>query len=295
MKKQIAGLVFSGLACTAINVSAEEDRELRQKVEALEAKIADLEGRSKNEEHDDSHGFDSHKFHGGITLKQDNFFGFQTIVDAGYEVADNIDFMFYAWLWTNPNFGKSSVVTVDSSGNENNVGGQGLWTEFGIGLNFRFFDNTLSVNPNIGMLNGSLLSSRVIGKDIRAGEGVVPNLVVNYDNDYVTANLYVAYYLATRGPRARDFLHNWISVGVKPALFGFDKVLPINSVGIHWEHLWAAKNRIDSSLEGVVYNWVGPYIEFGLPKNLALRFAGGFDVKDDVSSNFYQASIKLDF
>ena len=101
--------------------------------------------------------------------------------------------------------------------------------------------------------------------------------------------------MATRGPRARDFLHNWINVGVKPALFDLGGILPVNSVGIHWELLWAAKNRIDSSLEGVVYNWVGPYIEFGLPKNLALRFAGGFDVKDDVSSNFYQASIKLDF
>ncbi|WP_350282188.1 DUF6733 family protein [Nitrosomonas sp.] len=294
MKKQIAGLVLLGLACTATSVSAEEDRELRQKVEALEAKIADLEGRSENEEHGDSHGFDKHKFHGGVVLKQDAFFGFQTILDAGYEVADNIDFTFYSWLWTNPNFGKSSVVS-GPTGDTVNAGGQGLWTEFGIGLNFRFLDNTLSINPNIGMLNGSLLSSEVVGKDIRAGEGVVPNLVVNYDDDYFTANLYVAYYMATRGPRARDFLHNWINVGVKPALFGVGKALPINSVGIHWEHLWAAKNRIDSSLEGVVYNWVGPYIEFGLPKNLALRFAGGFDVKSDVSNNFYQASIKLNF
>lgn len=294
MKKQMVGLVLLSLACTATNVYAQGDRELRQKVEALEAKVAELEGRSGSEGHGDKHGFDRHKFHGGVILKQDNFFGFQTIIDAGYEVADNIDFTFYSWLWTNPNFGQSSVVS-GPRGDSVNSGGKGLWTEFGIGLNFRFFDNTLSINPNIGMLNGSLLSSEVVGKDIRAGEGIVPNLVVNYDNNYVTANLYVAYYMATRGPRARDFLHNWINVGVKPALFGVDKTLPINSVGIHWEHLWAAKNRIDSSLEGVVYNWVGPYIEFGLPKNLALRFAGGFDMKGNVSSNFYQASIKLDF
>ncbi|HRQ05616.1 MAG TPA: hypothetical protein PK580_06590 [Nitrosomonas halophila] len=289
MKKQIAGLVALGFACATANVSAQGDSELRMKVEALEAKVAELEGHSEG-----GHGFDSHKFHGGVTLKQDTFFGFQTILDAGYEIADGIDFTFYSWLWTNPNFGRSSVVS-GPDGDVVNSGGNGLWTEFGIGLNFRFLDNALSINPNIGMLNGSLLSSEVVGKDIRAGEGVVPNLVVNYDDDYFTANLYVAYYMATRGPRARDFLHNWINVGVKPALFDLGGILPINSVGIHWEHLWAAKNRIDSSLEGVVYNWVGPYIEFGLPKNLALRFAGGFDVKDDVSSNFYQASIKLDF
>lgn len=286
MKKQIAGLVALGFACATANVSAQGDSELRMKVEALEAKVAELEGHSGG----DGHGFDLQKFHGGVTLKQDAFFGFQTILDASYEIADDIDFTFYSWLWTNPNFGRSSVV-----GDDVTAGGSGLWTEFGIGLNFRFLDDALSINPNVGMLNGTLLSSRVIGKDIRAGDGVVPNLVINYDDDYFTANIYGAYYLATRGPRARDFVHNWISVGVKPALFDMGGVLPINSVGVHWEHLWAAVNRIDKASEGVVYNWVGPYVEFGLPKNIALRFAGGFDVKGDVSSNFYQASIKLDF
>jgi hypothetical protein len=290
MKKQIVGLVALGLACTAASVFAQGDSELRFKVEALEAKVAELEGHSGG----DGHGFDSQKFHGGVTLKQDAFFGFQTIMDASYEIADDIDFTFYTWLWTNPNFGRSSVVS-GPDGDMVNSGGTGLWTEFGIGLNFRFLDDALSINPNVGMLNGALLSSETVGKDIRAGEGVVPNLVINYDDDYFTANMYLAYYLATRGPRARDFLHNWVSVGVKPALFDLGGVLPINSVGVHWERLDAIKNRIDSANEGVVYNWVGPYIEFGLPRDLALRFAGGFDTVGDVSSNFYQASVKLNF
>src|SRR5690606_14662723 len=111
MKKQIASLAVLGLACAAVNVSAQGDRELRLKVEALEAKVAELEGRSESDGHNDDHGFDRHKFHGGVILKQDTFFGFQTIVDAGYEIADNIDFTFYSWLWTNPNFGQSSVVS----------------------------------------------------------------------------------------------------------------------------------------------------------------------------------------
>jgi len=287
--KKMVGLVALGFTYVTADVSAQGDRELRMKVEALEAKVTELERHSEG-----GHGFDSHKFRGGITLKQDTFFGFHTALDAGYEITDNIDFAFYSVLWTNPNFGRSSVVS-GPDGDVVNSGGMGLWTEFGIGLNFRLFDDALNINPNVGMLNGSLLSSETVGGNIRAGEGFVPNLVVNYDDSDFTANLYVGYYMATRGPRARDFLHNWINVGVKPALFDLGGILPVNSVGIHWELLWAAKNRIDSSLEGVVYNWVGPYIEFGLPKNLALRFAGGFDVKDDVSSNFYQASIKLDF
>ena len=287
MKKQIAGLAALGLACTTAGVFAQGDSQLRYKVEALEAKVAELEGRSDG----DGHGFDTSKFGGGVTLKQDGFFGFQTIVEGTYEIADNVDFAFYSWLWTTPNFGRSSVV-----GDNVTAGGTGLWTEFGIGLNFRFLDDALSINPNVGMLNGALLSPEVVGKDIRAGEGVVPNLVINYNDDYFTANMYLAYYMATRGERARDFLHNWVSVGIKPALFHAGGVLPINSVGIHWERLDAIKNRIvGSAAEAVVYNWIGPYIEFGLPRDLALRFAGGFDTEGDVSSNFYQASVKLDF
>ena len=75
MKKQIAGLVALGLTCTTASVFAQGDSELRFKVEALEAKVAELEAHSGG----DGHGFDPQKFHGGVTLKQDAFFGFQTI------------------------------------------------------------------------------------------------------------------------------------------------------------------------------------------------------------------------
>ncbi|SFW14152.1 hypothetical protein SAMN05216414_102126 [Nitrosovibrio sp. Nv17] len=238
------------------------------------------------------HGFDSSKFHGGVTLKQDAFFGFQTILDAGYEITDHIDFTFYSWLWTSPNFGRSRVIS-GPNGTQVDAGGNGLWTEVGMGLNFHFLQRRISINPQVGILNGALLSSQVIGRGIRAAEGVVPSLTINYDDDYFTGQGYIAYYAAIRDERARDFIHNWVNVGVKPALFNLRNI-PISSVGVHWEHLRFHVDRIDGN-PGTLYNWIGPYVEFALPLHLALRFAAGVDLKGDVADEFYQASIKMHF
>jgi hypothetical protein len=275
---------------------AQKDDEFKKKPEAAGARVASVEGSAADtgwqEADGGGHGFERKKFHGGITLKQDAFFGFQTILDAEYEVLDNIDFTFYSWLWTSPNFGRSRVVS-GPNGTQVDAGGNGLWTEVGMGLNFHFLNHALSINPQIGMLNGALLSSRIVGRGIRAAEGVVPSMTINYNDDHFTGQAYLAYYLAIRDERARDFIHNWISLGVKPALFNF-KNTPVSSVGVHWEHLRFHKDRIEGNT-GTVYNWIGPYIEFALPMSLALRFSAGADLKGDVSKEFYQASIKLHF
>src|SRR6185312_6515847 len=248
-KKYLSLCLFIGAAFMSFNALAlaQTEDELRKKLELLEARIAELEGRLENQEaqdvrgkghhggvnlkrapssgvahpahaqtegesrksevkeikeasvahmkghaeggwqatHDKDHGFDKEKFHGGVTLKQDSFFGFQTILDAGYEVADNIDFTFYSWLWTSPNFGRSRVVA-GPNGMQVDAGGNGLWTEVGMGLNFRLFNDTLSINPQFGILNGALLSSRIVGRGIRAAEGVVPSITFNYDNGFFT-------------------------------------------------------------------------------------------------------------
>ncbi|SET42391.1 hypothetical protein SAMN05216412_10698 [Nitrosospira multiformis] len=278
------------------NPAAPAHGEIGDKLPVVKTKVADVkpfldengwqEGGSKG------HGFDRKKFHGGVTLKQDAFFGFQTILDAGYEITDNIDFTFYSWLWTSPNFGRSRVVA-GPDGMQVDAGGNGLWTEVGMGLNFRFFDDALSINPQIGVLNGALLSSRIVGRGIRAAEGVVPNITINYDDDYFTGQGYFAYYAAIRDERARDFIHNWVSLGVKPALFNL-KNFPVNSVGVHWEHLRFHVDRIDGA-PGTLYNWIGPYVELALPMHLALRFAAGADLKGEVANEFYQASIKMHF
>ena len=268
------------------------------KPQTLKKKVADVEGHPEKEGWDSAssgghgHGFDSKKFHGGVTLKQDAFFGFQTILDAGYEITDHIDFTFYSWLWTSPNFGRSRVIS-GPDGTQVDAGGNGLWTEVGMGLNFHFFNDALSINPQIGILNGALLSSQVVGRGIRAAEGVVPSLTINYDDDHFTGQAYFAYYAAIRDERARDFIHNWVNVGVKPALFNL-KNIPVNSVGVHWEHLRFHVDRIDGN-PGTLYNWIGPYVELALPLHLALRFAAGADLKGDVADEFYQASIKMHF
>jgi hypothetical protein len=220
-------------------------------------------------------------FYGSVSLNQDTFFGFYPVLAAGYEVADDIDFTFYSILWTTPSFSAGALSAEEGSA----PNGGGLWTEVGVGANFRFMDDQISLNPQLGLLNGGLLSQR--GRPLM-GEGIVPNLTANYDGDYVEAEIYFGYYLALRSPRTADFIHYWANAGAKP--FGADSLL---SVGIHWEHLRLA--RLAEGDAADIYKWIGPYVSFNLPRGVSLQFAGGLDIEDSGMTDFYKASIGMDF
>jgi hypothetical protein len=220
-------------------------------------------------------------FSASITLNQDAFFGFYPILGAGYEVADGIDFTFYSIIWTTPSFG---------------IGGSGfgLWTEVGLGANFRLLDDAISINPQLGLLNGTLLS----GSDTAlAAEGIVPNLTVDYDGEYAEAEFYFGFYLSLRGETANrnDFIHYWAYGGVKPLAFLGGKAAGLLTVGLHWEQL----RRQVVSGEGDsanIYRWIGPYVAFALPNDISLRFGAGWDLESENGGpDFYKASIGMSF
>jgi hypothetical protein len=211
-----------------------------------------------------------------VSLKQDSFFGFHTILGASYRMNQRMDFTFYSILWTTPLFGFDPV----------NAPGLGLWTEVGTGFNFRFLNDKLSFNPQIGVLNGTLLSGAV-GSRVRSFEGVVPNFTTNWDGDYTEAEAYFGYYLATRGNDRSDFVHWWINGGIKPFADSRDWK-QIISTGLHYENLVATRAN------ATVYAWLGPYVQFKLPNDLSLRFATGWDTANS-NQDFYQATVSYSF
>ena len=72
----------------------------------------------------------------------------------------------------------------------------GNWTEFGIRANFQAADG-LSINPQIGLLGGNLLSSGT-GELAIFGNGIVPNLTVNLLKENVEGQFYFGLYSALR-------------------------------------------------------------------------------------------------
>ncbi len=215
-----------------------------------------------------------------IALNQDVFFGFYPTLAASYAISDRLDFTFYSILWTTADFSFTN--------------GQGLWTEVGLGLNANFMDGALNVNPQIGILNGSLLSGAGAPPTPRAAafEGVVPNVTINYDDGLFESEFYMGYYIGTRGPASNDFLHWWYNAGVRP-LAGSGGVGEIFSTGVHFEHLRLTSSNLAGP--GNVYMWLGPYVNFTLPNDVGLWFGAGWDVSSGQNSDFYKASISYSF
>ncbi|TVQ03187.1 MAG: hypothetical protein EA381_01940, partial [Planctomycetaceae bacterium] len=153
-------------------------------------------------------------FAASLGFNQDTFFGNYTTLFAGVAINELVDFTFYSILWHTDLFASPSV---QADGTLARTEGVGLWTEFGFGLNFKALDGGLNINPQIGILSGSLLSSGMTDT-ARVFDGLVPNLTINYDDTFLESEFYMGYYVATRGARANnnDYLHWWTNAGIKP-------------------------------------------------------------------------------
>ena len=235
-------------------------------------------------------------FAGTIGLNQDLFFGNYTTVYGGYAITDRTDFTFYSILWHTDLFvGGPGGLAGTSAATLDGLDGIGLWTEFGAGLNFKRLGGALNINPQLGILNGMLLSNAGDpARDTapRAFEGVVPNITVNYDDTFTEAEFYMGYYLATRSDRAfqADFLHWWINGGIKPWGDSNDWK-QIISTGLHYENLRATAGDASN-----LYAWLGPYVQFSLPNGLGARFSAGWDVDRKIfSDDFYKVNVTYDF
>ncbi len=223
-----------------------------------------------------------------VSLNQDSFFGFYPIATGSYEANDKIDYTFYGIFWTTPSFGTG--------------GGGGLWTEFGGGVNFKTFGGKLNFNPQLGILNGKLLSA---GDFAMALEGFVPNITVNLDTEKVEGQFYLGSYLAARTgerlntetqrlepvPVQNNFLHWWANAGYR-----FPKVI---STGLHYEALGFYPSGTGRPPSADLYRWLGPYVQANLSENFSIRFTAGANVLDrpatDGNGSFYKMSATYSF
>lgn len=234
-----------------------------------------------------AYGGDS-RFSATIGFNQDTFFGNYTTAAAGYAINERVDATFYSILWHTDFFSQSGLGAVDG------IQGTGLWTEFGGGLNFKFLDGALNVNPQFGILNGALLSSGAAGvvNEPAVFDGVVPNLTVNYGDSLIQSQLYAGYYIGTRGVDQNDFIHWWYNAGVSP--WGeCNNWLSTLSAGVHYEMLaQTAPGTADN-----LYQWLGPYMQVALPNGFTMRYSAGANIDDGagLGDNFYKVNLGYSF
>jgi hypothetical protein len=209
-----------------------------------------------------------------VAMNQDVFFGFYPSVSGATPLSKDLDFSFYGTFWTTPNFGTGSN------------GGGSLWTEIGVGANFKMMDGKLGINPQIGITNGVLQTGANRGV---LADGLIPSLTVNLNSESIEGQIYAGYYLGLRerSPSVNNFLHYWILAGYK-----FSNSI---SAGIHFEQLNASNVPVTGeSRSGNYYTWYGPYIQFTSKGGYALRFSGGMatygseDVKEATLVGAYE-------
>jgi hypothetical protein len=210
------------------------------------------------------------KVSAGLILNLDAFFGFTPMMTFGYSLSDTDAVTAYGIQW---GAGTGSA--------------WGQWTEVGIGYNKTV--GNFDINPQLGFTMGSLLSSGAAQEGV-IGDGIVPNLTVNYSSEKFEGQFYFGYYAAltdnTQSENAtNNYVHYW-------ANFGY-KVSPYFSFGAHYEELYLSGGSINGGgdldrLDG--YQWIGPYLQVQ-KGNAGLRFSfGANNVGDDgfAQNDFYK-------
>jgi len=223
-----------------------------------------------------------------VLLNQDAFFGFYPSFNGLIPIGDNIDFSFYGILWTTPSFSSTAIAGGATSGAD-------LWTEFGAGVAIHTMGGNLIIKPQLGITNGALLSGGVIdetetptGTGGNFADGIVPSLTMNYSDDAFEAEFYGGYYAALRNRNdipALDFLHTWVNAGAK--------VSDNFSLGGHYELLSNTRNNGGDT--SVVYQWLGPYVQFSTDNGFFARFTAGADIEEGGDGDFYKLTAGFSF
>lgn len=221
---------------------------------------------------------DTDKVSVGLSLNHDAFFGFNPMMTFGYALSDTDTFTAYGIQW---GAGTGSA--------------WGQWTEFGIGYNKTV--GNFNINPQLGFTMGSLLSSGATQRGV-IGDGIVPNLTVNYGTDLLEGQFYFGYYAALSNTTelvaapplqaTNNYVHYWANLGVKVTSF--------LSIGGHFEELYLSGGDInggDTLDRADGYVWLGPYLQFS-KGNAGLRFSFGGNLADEderfAPNDFYKLS-----
>jgi hypothetical protein len=214
----------------------------------------------------DSQAQEAKQFNFSVALNSDQFFGFYPTFQGSYGFSDKTALTFYGIHWgggTGANWGN--------------------WTEFGLGANFQVADG-ISINPQVGILSGNLLSSGTAGPAI-FGDGIVPNLTINLLREKVEGQFYYGYYAPLRDKSPTNppgttlsYIHYWLNLGYR--------VNDVFSFGAHYETLInSGGSNVEVSSD--VYQWLGPYIQFTKPSGGPFaRFSFGTDLVEGNDSFF---------
>lgn len=200
--------------------------------------------------------------------------GFYPIFFGNFETNKKFDITMYSIFWTNTAFGNQET-------------GGDLLLEVAAGVGFKVLENKLYLNPSLGFANGRWLSN---SPGTRIGEGIIPSLYINYGDNLIDFEGYLAYYKSIRNSGdvlTKDFVLNWLAPGIKIS----NRVV----IGAFYETLDLTRNEGGPTLQ--IYQWLGGSLKLKFDKGIAFRISAGSTLNTDVgqSDEFYKVSAFIPF
>lgn len=192
-----------------------------------------------------------------VSLNLDPVFGFYPEIYVYQPLSKNIDLNFYATFWV-------SGIRDDSSE---------LASEFGIGMDFKFFSGDFVITPSIGLGSGNFQSG---GGRLVVGDNIVPSLTADIElfNKIHLEAMGIYWKSLRKEARVVNYIDQieWIANAEY-------KVSNLLDFGIYMDqYLIYEFNDWWSDLYSV-YLWVGPSIKVKV-KNNYLWFSAGVDLID---------------
>lgn len=212
----------------------------------------------------------------GITLTQENAFGFYPVIYGSLGLSSSLDLTFYSAMWTNPSFGLPQT-TFSSD----------LWLENSFGIGFDILNGDAYVNPSLGFTHGKFLSG---SDESVAFEGIVPSLSLYLYPGGMDTEIFISFYQNLRDEvtdpvnrSTADMIFYWMT----PGYWLSDRV----SIGFHYEGLYLRFG--DGNYESS-YQWLGPFIKLRAHGKYDFRFMAGPNLKDGIySKEFYKITTNI--
>lgn len=195
-----------------------------------------------------------------VSLAQDPSFGFYPSVNGSIPIGGTTSLTFYGIFWTQDALA-------------GNLGGIGLLTEFGVGLNFSMLDGKLNINPSLGLGNGKFQSGG--GRHI-IGDDIVPSVYVTYSTDALETTIGGIYW---KGLRREEMVTPYLDQ-IEYFLQSWYKASNHISVGLYVDHFLITEDNKIETKTNTSYFWFGPAIKFTVSSGASFWFTVGPDFVD---------------
>lgn len=199
-----------------------------------------------------------------LSIAQDPAFGFYPFISGGIGINKDLTFTYYGIFWTQDAL----------AGKE---GGLGLYTEFGVGLNFSFADGKMYLNPSLGLANGKYQSG---GARPIIGDAIVPAIFAGYKSGDIELNFAGITWLGFR----KEMLVDKYRDQFEYSLNGWYAAHKYFDFGLYLDHFLYSEDDKNTVISNTGYFWVGPSFRFKTKSGAAFWFTFGPDFVEHLNS-----------